>query len=104
MDEDGRKKAERRAFLEQCGRFAVVTPPVVTLMLSVSDKSASAQLITSRANRTTTTTTTTITTTTIITITPVPSPTLGLQLDGSPEADPIQRADMIDSMALMKIT
>ena len=58
------QKSERRAFLEQCGRFAIVTPPVVTLMLSVSDK-AKAQLVTSaRTTKPTTSTTTTPTTTT----------------------------------------
>jgi hypothetical protein len=34
--DDNRLRAERRAFLEKCGRFSVVTPPSVTLMLAVS--------------------------------------------------------------------
>ena len=47
MDGDGRDdklKAERRAFLEKCGRFALVTPPVVTLMLAVSEKTTTKAL------------------------------------------------------------
>ena len=28
--------AERREFLKRCGRFAVVTPPAVTLLLSAA--------------------------------------------------------------------
>ena len=32
----------RRRFLLNCGKFAVVTPPVVTLMLSASDRSYAA--------------------------------------------------------------
>jgi len=31
-------EAKRRAFLRRRGRFAVVRPPAVTVMLSVSDK------------------------------------------------------------------
>lgn len=30
----------RRAFLEKCGKFAVVTPPAVTLMLSATASKA----------------------------------------------------------------
>jgi len=34
---DGREGPEaRREFLKKCGRFAVVTPPAMTLLLSVS--------------------------------------------------------------------
>ena len=29
---------ERRRFLEQCGRFALVTPPAMTMLLSVAAK------------------------------------------------------------------
>jgi len=58
---DERSKSDRRAFLQQCGRFAVVTPPVVSLMLSVSEKAGAATLATSGAKHTTTKTTTTLT-------------------------------------------
>jgi len=53
---DERSKSDRRAFLQQCGRFAVVTPPVVSLMLSVSDKALAESLATSGKTKTTTTT------------------------------------------------
>ncbi len=33
------KVAARRRFLANCGKFAVVTPPVVSLMLSAADRS-----------------------------------------------------------------
>jgi hypothetical protein len=33
--EDG-EEAERRAFLAKCGRFAVVTPPAIAMLLSTS--------------------------------------------------------------------
>jgi hypothetical protein len=49
-------KSDRRAFLQQCGRFAVVTPPVVTLMLSVGDKAIAGNLATSGATTKTRTT------------------------------------------------
>ena len=49
-------KSDRRTFLQQCGRFAVVTPPVVSLMLAVSEKAGAKSLATS--GRTTKTTTT----------------------------------------------
>src|SRR6185369_12692897 len=49
-------KSDRRAFLQQCGRFAVVTPPVVTLMLSVSDKAIAGNLATSGHSTKTTST------------------------------------------------
>jgi len=72
--DDDKLKAQRREFLLQCGRFAVVTPPVVTLMLSVGDKGISKALAASPGNKksktsTTTTTTTTPTTTTTKTTT-----------------------------------
>src|SRR6185503_17344851 len=66
--DDNRLRADRRAFLEKCGRFSVVTPPVVTLMLAVS--SSTEALATSAKTLTTTTlTTTTPTTTTNVTAT-----------------------------------
>ena len=34
--EDANDSEERRAFLVRCGRFAVVTPPAITALLSVS--------------------------------------------------------------------
>ena len=36
MPEAGQAEASRRAFLAKCGKFAVVTPPVVTLLLNTS--------------------------------------------------------------------
>jgi len=112
-DED-RLKAERRAFLEKCGRFAVVTPPVVTLMLAVSDK-AKAQLatspvrtttVTTRTTTTTNGTTTTTKTTTNGTVTTTVTPTttsINFNLHGpsEPKGD---LAMMIDSMGLKKVT
>ncbi len=65
---DEKAKADRRAFLLQCGRFAIVTPPVVSLMLSVRDKANADDLETSgvekKTTKPTTTTRTTRTTTT----------------------------------------
>jgi hypothetical protein len=55
-------RAQRREFLLQCGRFAVVTPPVVTLMLSVDDKGMSKALAASPGRKATTTTRPTTTT------------------------------------------
>jgi hypothetical protein len=49
-----RSKTDRRAFLQQCGRLAV-TPLVVSLMLSVSEKAGAATLATSGATTLTTT-------------------------------------------------
>ena len=34
--EDANDSKARRAFLARCGRFAVVTPPMLTMLLSVS--------------------------------------------------------------------
>ena len=34
--EDASDREARRAFLVRCGRFAVVTPPAITALLSVS--------------------------------------------------------------------
>ena len=34
--EDANDSQARRAFLTRCGRFAVVTPPMLTMLLSVS--------------------------------------------------------------------
>ncbi len=36
MTRDGNEDDDRRAFLKTCGRFAAVTPPVMTLLLSTS--------------------------------------------------------------------
>lgn len=36
MTRDGNDDDDRRAFLKTCGRFAAVTPPVMTLLLSTS--------------------------------------------------------------------
>ena|SRR6476646_733373 len=92
--DEERQRAERRAFLEQCGRFSVVTPPVVTLMLAVSGNTAA--LATSAKTTTTATTTTTPTTNTTSTTT-----TKSLNLH---QPEPIERlAMMIDSMGLMKL-
>ena len=33
---DSKDREARRAFLARCGRFAVVTPPMITMLLSVS--------------------------------------------------------------------
>jgi hypothetical protein len=92
--DEARQRAERRAFLEQCGRFAAVTSPVVTLMLTVSSDEAAATTTTTTSTKTPTTSTNTFTTstntfttstttktttthptTTTITITPTPTPT-----------------------------
>jgi hypothetical protein len=64
-----RLKADRRSFLEQCGRFAVVTPPVVSLMLATD----STRKALAASGRTTVTTATTATT--FATITTTASPT-----------------------------
>jgi len=63
---DEKSKADRRAFLLQCGRFAIVTPPVVSLLLTVRDKASAEDLETSGVKRKKNTdeTTTTKTTTT----------------------------------------
>jgi hypothetical protein len=34
--QDANDSEARRAFLARCGRFAVVTPPMLTMLLSVS--------------------------------------------------------------------
>ena len=63
---DEKSKADRRAFLLQCGRFAIVTPPVVSLLLTVRDKASAEDLETSgvkRKKKTDETTTTKPTTT-----------------------------------------
>ena len=36
MTRDGNENDDRRAFLRTCGKFAAVTPPVMTLLLSTS--------------------------------------------------------------------
>ena len=92
MAQDSRdsKKLEtdRRNFLAQCGRFAAVTPPVVSLMLSVSDKAEGQELATSGTTRT-------------ITQTIIPT---DASLNDVPEAErPKKLATVIDSMGTMKI-
>jgi hypothetical protein len=85
MSDVERQKLERRAFLEQCGRFAVVTPPVVSLMLTTGTKAALAAsgktTLTTTATTiatasTTATATTTATTTSAFTTTAVTSTTV----------------------------
>ena len=103
--DDDKRNAERREFLEKCGRFAAVTPPVITLMLAVSDK-ASAQVVTSPARATTTTTTTTTTkTTTNGTITTKSVLTSFLQqLHYTPTGQTHDLAMIVDSLGVRKIT
>ena len=36
---EARMREARRRFLANCGKFAVVTPPVISLMLSASERS-----------------------------------------------------------------
>lgn len=48
MNEDSRLShseadQERREFLKRCGRFALVTPPAITMMLAASSKPAHAK-------------------------------------------------------------
>ncbi len=95
--DDEAQRAERRAFLKQCGRFGVVTPPVVTLMFTVSDK-AKAQLLTSGK------------TTTVPIGSPPPMPTFpppGVnpppKVNLTPTDPTASLAMMIDSMGLMKL-
>jgi hypothetical protein len=83
MSDEERLKLERRSFLEQCGRFAVATPPVVSLMLASGTKAALA------ASGSLTITTSATTTTT------------SSQLHG-PEEDKSELAMKIDSMGVMK--
>jgi hypothetical protein len=106
-------ESRRRAFLQQCGRFAIVTPPVVTLMLTVSDK---AEAVTSAKPTTTTTTTpttttktistthtTTTTSTTMMSSSAAPSISTKTQGMNLHQTGPTGRlAMMIDSMGLMK--
>jgi hypothetical protein len=118
-------ESRRRAFLQQCGRFAIVTPPVVTLMLTVSDKAEAATSAKPTATPTTTTTPTATThpTTTPPTTTPThkTTPTTGTSSKTmmSSSAVPVSSfsasmnlyqtdptgglAMMIDSMGLMKL-
>ena len=60
-EEDHHDEA-RRSFLARCGRYAVVTGPAITVMMSISEK-ATAQVVTSRAGGTGTGTGTTTGTT-----------------------------------------
>jgi hypothetical protein len=108
--DDDRHKADRRSFLEQCGRFAVVTPPVVTLMLATdSTKKALAASGTKTVTLATTTTatttaattftndTTTFTTTTVTTtLSQLDDPSRNSRHGNS------QLAMMVDSMGVMK--
>jgi hypothetical protein len=43
LSSDAGVEEERREFLKRCGRFAVVTPPAITMMLSVAAKPAHAR-------------------------------------------------------------
>ena len=114
--DDDSAEAKRRAFLQGCGRFAIVTPPVVTLMLSVSDKAEAA----TSAKQTTTTPTTTTPTTTIKTTTATTISTSTISKSTIPTStttttqnptelrqdqttQPTQLAMVIDSMGLMKL-
>jgi hypothetical protein len=131
VSDEERQKLERRSFLEQCGRFAVVTPPVVSLMLTTGTKAALAAsgrttltttatttsfatttnvvttTATSSATATVTTTTTSdSTTTTTVTVTDTVTDTatpfaLRRVPDGSEQSE---LAMMIDSMGVMKLT
>ena len=117
LRDEERQRAERRAFLEQCGRFSVVTPPVVTLMLAVSANTAA--LATSAKTTATTTTTPTTTTTattttkhtTTVQTTTVKTTTVQTIFPSSitrlmnlHQPEPAERlAMMIDSMGLMKL-
>ena len=42
-DEAGTRQATRRAFLEKCGKFAIVTPPVMVALLVPRSRGAHAQ-------------------------------------------------------------
>jgi hypothetical protein len=72
-EQDQKSKADRRYFLEQCGRFAIVTPPVVTLMLA-SDGTRTALAASGKTIKTTSTTTM-ATSTTTVTSTAMPTST-----------------------------
>ena len=113
LQDDDRQRAARRAFLEQCGRFSVVTPPVVTLMLAASGSTealaTSAKTTTLTTTTPTTTATTTATTTTATTKTTtetltktvtVTTKTISMKLFQTGPTG--QLAMMIDSMGLMK--
>ena len=38
MENDGRPSEERREFIARCGRFALVTPPAITLLLAANGR------------------------------------------------------------------
>ena len=38
MENDGRPSEERREFITKCGRFALVTPPAITLLLAADGR------------------------------------------------------------------
>jgi hypothetical protein len=105
---DRREPSDRREFLQQCGRFAVVTPPVVSLMLTVGDKALAGNLATSPGKKDekdeTKTTTSTITTKTVTSTssTVTVTNTAGELMHPGTKAD-TNLATVIDSMGLMKI-
>jgi hypothetical protein len=90
--DDERQKSDRRSFLEQCGRFAIVTPPVVTLMLATDSTKKALAASGTTVTVTTSATTTTATTTTV---------TLSM-LEHSDDRTKSDLAMMMDSMGLMK--
>jgi len=110
MHDEEKSESDRRSFLQQCGRFALVTPPVVSLMLTVGEKGVPQALAASGSKKHTETTgskstsasatsntATSITNTTGTSITN----TTGLMDPGTkPHTD---LAMVIDSMGLMKI-
>jgi hypothetical protein len=120
--DDDTPEARRRAFLQRCGRFAIVTPPVVTLMLTVSEKAEAVTSAKPTATTTTTPTTTPTTTTptkvtttktissktmstSTVTASPIPTTTGGTTggMNLYQTDDPTGRLAMIiDSMGLMK--
>ncbi len=89
MSEDEKLKLERRSFLEQCGRFAVATPPVVSLMLA---SSTGAKALTTSGGGVTTTTPVTVTS------------TVTQLKEMNTEEAPSELALKIDSLGVMKHT
>jgi hypothetical protein len=113
-DNGNKPKTDRRNFLAECGRFAAVTPPVVSLMLSVGEKAQADDLATSGTTRTRTTRTRTYTTTKI-SVSTTPTSTSATSISSTvtnteasliemPESERKKTlATVIDSMGLMKI-
>ena len=93
-------KADRRSFLEQCGRFAVVTPPVVTLMLATD--STKKALAASGTISMTTSTTTLVTATTISSTTTMSKSSFVMLQPQDTEPRKSDVAMIVDSMAVMK--